>query len=536
MIGVIAKNNENNVVEEFFELFKTPWEYYTYGMDYDVVLCSEDLDEQPLSDLTLIYCAEKKQIDSSLNVELFPSSKPGELLWNNVVFPIYTGVSVFESRETAVLSCKSSGKPAAVKINQGEHRTVRIGYDLFREVEFLLTSGQPVEYAHVPTLEVHIAILRNLMIDADVPFVEIPPVPYGYDFITCLTHDIDFAGIRNHRFDHTMFGFLYRSICKTFCNAIKGKVNWRRWWKNLRAVLSLPAVYAGLTPDFWAQFDEYLKIEKGLKATYFFLPFKDVPGKINGGNAPGKRAGRYDVSKLKKYVSHIQSEGCEVGLHGIDAWRDAEKCLRESKQIASVAGRPVYGTRIHWLYFNKNSPTYFEKTGLKYDSTLGYNEAVGFHAGTAQAFRPPETKDFLELPLLVQDTAMFYPERMGLCENEAFVLCKNIIKNVYTFGGVLVINWHDRSLAPERLWGDFYMKLLLEIKSWRPWFATGSEVTEWFQKRRSAKFSKITVEDELPQIAVEGFSVGSGPGLGIKIYGNTRRNGTSYKLEGNTVR
>ena len=40
MIGVIPKTNEPPVVEEFFQLFKTPWEIYREGQDYDVVIAS----------------------------------------------------------------------------------------------------------------------------------------------------------------------------------------------------------------------------------------------------------------------------------------------------------------------------------------------------------------------------------------------------------------------------------------------------------------------------------------------------------------
>ncbi len=40
MIGVLADPSENDVVCEFFELFKTPWEFYRSDRKYDVVLCS----------------------------------------------------------------------------------------------------------------------------------------------------------------------------------------------------------------------------------------------------------------------------------------------------------------------------------------------------------------------------------------------------------------------------------------------------------------------------------------------------------------
>ena len=57
-------------------------------------------------------------------------------------------------------------------------------------------TGQPVEHAHIPTLELHIAMLRDWILDAGIPLVEIPPIPAGHRFCVCLTHDIDFVGIR----------------------------------------------------------------------------------------------------------------------------------------------------------------------------------------------------------------------------------------------------------------------------------------------------------------------------------------------------
>ena len=42
MIGVIPNPNETAVVEEFFQLFKTPWEFHRQGRIYDVVVATTD--------------------------------------------------------------------------------------------------------------------------------------------------------------------------------------------------------------------------------------------------------------------------------------------------------------------------------------------------------------------------------------------------------------------------------------------------------------------------------------------------------------
>jgi len=53
------------------------------------------------------------------------------------------------------------------------------------------------------------------------------------------------------------------------------------------------------------------------------------------------------------------------------------------------------------------------------------------------------------------------------------------------FGGFLWFNWHDRSIAPERLWDDFYAELVEKFKSAGAWFCTAAEAAQWFRRRGS---------------------------------------------------
>src|SRR4029077_8778605 len=103
--------------------------------------------------------------------------------------------------------------------------TARIGYDLFAEIRSLLTVGQPAANASLPALELHIAFLRDLITGCGVSLVEIPPVPEGYQFVACLTHDVDHPSIRQHKLDHTMFGFLYRAVFGSLLNLIRGRIS-----------------------------------------------------------------------------------------------------------------------------------------------------------------------------------------------------------------------------------------------------------------------------------------------------------------------
>ncbi len=130
------------------------------------------------------------------------------------------------------------------------HALARIGYNLFAEVSALLTAGQPVVNASAPALDLHIALLRDLIVENGVTLVEIPPVPEGYRFIACLTHDVDHPSIRAHKFDHTMFGFLYRAVIGTLFDTLRGRSTLRKLAKNWQAALKLALVHLGLAKDF----------------------------------------------------------------------------------------------------------------------------------------------------------------------------------------------------------------------------------------------------------------------------------------------
>jgi hypothetical protein len=81
---------------------------------------------------------------------------------------------------------------------------------------------------------------------------------------------------------------------------------------------------------------------------------------------------------------------------------------------------------------------------------------------------------------------------MALSRDEANARGTAIVAEARRFGGALIVNWHDRSLAPERQWGDCYDHLLDEIESTPVWFATASDAAAWFRWRRSVCFSRVS--------------------------------------------
>jgi len=501
MIGLVARKDELPLAGEFFELFKTPWEIWRAEGVYSVLVSTTgELPEGQGTPAVVFGNGEQAWERAAGLARRNPGSASSEgavLKVGEETLPIYGSVSFFQ--ENGAVLARGEPGAAALVVEAAQRRVARIGYDLFPEVGLLLAKGQPVGNAASPALDLHIGLLREAILRAGAVVAEVPPVPKGARFIACLTHDVDFVYLRQHLFDHSMWGFLYRATVGSTLDFAQGRKPFSKLAANWAAALKLPLVHLGICKDFWQQFDGYLKVENGRPSTFFIIPFKDRPGKPRTSAANPKRATKYDVGDVPEWMQRLQENGCEVALHGIDAWTDQGKAKEESARIGACAGRNPIGLRMHWLYFSEESPKILDDAGFEYDSTCGYNEAVGYRAGTSQVFRPLGVERLLELPMHIQDTALFYPGRMHLREEEAWKRCERMAGRAQKHGGVLTLLWHDRSLAPERLWGEFYKKLLDHTESLGAWFATAEQTVAWFRKRRDIRFKGMQRDDASPE-------------------------------------
>lgn len=520
MIGVSVNQADHNVVSEFFELFKTPWEFRQPGRAYDVLLSDHD---SSISDgdakLVVIYSARKLASDSDA-VCSAGSVADRILSYKGTSLPIYGDEVTFACKGDLLLMHEGCRRPA-IRVEQlGAKLVARVGYDLFREIRTLLTAGQPAENAAIPALELHIAVLRDLIVGSGIPLIEIPPVPDGHRFIACLTHDVDHPSIRRHKFDHTMFGFLYRAVLGSAIKVMRRRMPLRDLGTNWLAAVKLPLVHLGAAEDFWLQFDRFCELEKEARSTLFVIPFKGNPGWNGGATRARRRAAAYAAGDpdIAARLRRLKSAGCEIGLHGIDAWCDSKRASQELQEIQRVTGEKELGVRMHWLYWGDDSAAVLDEAGASYDSTVGYNETVGYRAGTTQAYKPLQAGRLLELPMHVMDTALFYPSHLHLSPVEAGEKVGRIVENAARFGGVVTINWHDRSIAPERLWGDFYRDLVQNLRRHGAWFATAGQGVRWFRKRRSLTFRGVAWDADGLRATIRMGSADDLPELRLRVH------------------
>jgi len=537
MIGVATSPEYRDAASEFFELFKTAWEFYRSGKEYDAIICCGVNQPDVRADLVIVYSADELNFDRQHQLHARRQNSGDTASYRGWFLPVYSGLASIENCHNPIQA--KTRFSLAREVEVGSQFFVRVGYDLFSEVRHLLCIGQPVQFANVPSIEIHITILRDLLIEYQIAFDEVPPVPAGYNFIVCLTHDVDHFAIRNHKCDHTILGFLYRATLGSLVELLQGRKSPPQVARNWLAVLSLPLVYLGIVPDFWSKPERYLELDPA--STFFIIPKKGEAGLTPTGEWRSRRAARYDLSQLQRSIGEILAQRGEVAAHGIDAWRDTREARKEREQIQALTQSSAVGVRMHWLFFDSESARKLDEAGFVYDSTFGYNETVGYRAGTTQGFRPFGTKHLVELPLHIMDTALFYPSHLHLSAEQAMIRVNGMVDDMRQFGGALVVNWHDRSIAPERLWDDFYVRLVGKLETAGAWFCTAGQAAAWFQRRREVSFETGKTEmatahargkHDLPGLRIRSYPSGSGSRIGASKVGGAGSSDVLPKVTG----
>ena len=93
-----------------------------------------------------------------------------------------------------------------------------------------------------------------------------------------------------------------------------------------------------------------------------------------------------------------------------------------------------------------------------------------------------------------------------------------IVEKAERYGGALTVNWHDRSIAPERQWDDFYIDLIATLKDRAAWFPTAARAVSWFRSRRSARFDYARQENGALRIRVSSVPCEDIPGLILRVH------------------
>lgn len=116
----------------------------------------------------------------------------------------------------------------------------------------------------------------------------------------------------------------------------------------------------------------------------------------------------------QKAIARSLENGYSVGIHPSYAcWDDAILFQQEKEGLEALLGKEMVHSRQHYLHFSwEKTPAILEKSTIQEDSTLGFNDRIGFRCGTGFAyhlynFEKEKAYSFTEMPLVWMDSAFF---------------------------------------------------------------------------------------------------------------------------------
>ena len=214
--------------------------------------------------------------------------------------------------------------------------------------------------------------------------------------------------------------------------------------------------------DNWYNFDTILDIEKKYNAfsSFYFLPQQGKVG--NWKNAD------YNISAkdIQQTILSLKENGCEVAVHGSFGTHDNSDNLKID--IERVGHKPIIGNRFRFLMYEpEKSVGVLEDCNIKYDTTIGFSEHIGFRRGICFPFylwnfQKNEISSVIEFPLLVMDGSLANKKYMGISIDESLAKVSELIDEVRKFDGVFTVLWHNTYFSDYKYtgWRDVYDDIL----------------------------------------------------------------------------
>ena len=246
--------------------------------------------------------------------------------------------------------------------------------------------------------------------------------------------------------------------------------------------------------DHWL-FDAVADSESslGFRSTFFFatVPFHAAVG------APWDVA--YDVRgrPYRRVLASLVDGGFEIGLHAsYRAHEDPSRLAAERGLLETLTKRTVTGVRHHYWHLGSDVARTLrahEGAGFTYDTSLAFNDHIGYRRAIALPFHPFDAElgrplRTLQLPTFCMDGNLF-----GAVDNvdaavEAVVTAINVIVST---GGMGAINWHIQTSYPGnrqfRMWGTVYQEILRWLASRTDiWVTRLGDIATWVSREHSS--------------------------------------------------
>ena len=196
----------------------------------------------------------------------------------------------------------------------------------------------------------------------------------------------------------------------------------------------------GFNPYFGIPTVTEIEEKFGVRSTFLFRPRYD------------------DGSEVFEYTCIMRdliSGGWEVGLH-CNRTQTPQEVQSEKASVEAAAGKPVLGTRVHYLNVCENTFGNLAAAGVKYDSSLSFNKQQIDVRNTGWV----DKEGLTIFPVTFMDAYMF--TYMGLTEETIVPFMVNSINNLAEGGvGLVTLLWHDNSVMMKG--GRAYAELVKQL-------------------------------------------------------------------------
>lgn len=170
-------------------------------------------------------------------------------------------------------------------------------------------------------------------------------------------------------------------------------------------------------------------------------------------------------SKIADQLKELIVKGWQIGLHqSCQSWSDLQRMAREKNKVEEVMNISVTKCRQHWLKFSwKDTWETQEKTGLKIDMTLGFNDRYGFRNASALAINPyimetGKKLDLTSIPMVLMDSHLYDYAQYSVVDRTNII--KKVIDEIYFVKGQASIIWHPHTISDDYGWLDGFVTLL----------------------------------------------------------------------------
>jgi hypothetical protein len=331
-------------------------------------------------------------------------------------------------------------------------------------VDFRQSLQYRWDFTDVPVVDVYCQMLLYVMGLHLPQFIRDISWNQNKRFCLSLSHDIDYWNYWGVKQQASAFRYNVSTLYKRPLNAL---------YKILGHT-----IHKNLVHDPWRVMRKLARREadKKIKSTWFLFGRDDFED---------PRQNYISDVKVREQIIDLLGQQ-EVGLHGSpESAFDAGLLVSELAKLRELGFDPI-GYRSHYLNFDyQNSFSILEEAGIKYDSTLGYWEHIGFRAGFSLPFHPFNIKEnrpfrILEIPLIVMDTTLYSKKAMDLSLIDSRRSLRRLIDLAAKYQSHLSLLWHNTTFDPidYPLWASLYWDTISYAMKKKAWITSLHDVYE----------------------------------------------------------